>query len=73
MAYSVKRTGNLPILGVAAGEDNFNDNLILAGLGDVRVYDVDLGASGDESFLHGVCCVADINRSMVEGCSRIEE
>jgi hypothetical protein len=45
-------TRNLPVLGVAAAEDNFDNDLVFAGFRDVAVDDVDLGASGDESFLH---------------------
>ena len=54
VAYSSRHTRNLPVLGVAAAEDNFDDNLVFAGLGDVAVDDVDLRANGDESFLHFV-------------------
>ena len=57
MACLVERTRNLPVLGVAAAEDDFDNNLVFAGLGDVAVDDVDLGAGGDESFLHFVWCV----------------
>ena len=49
-----KHTRNLPVLWVAAAEDNFDDNLVLASLGDVAVDDVDLRPSGYESFLHVV-------------------
>ena len=54
MAYLAVRTRNLPVLGVAAAEDNFDDNLVFAGFGDLAVDDVDLRAGGDESFLHFV-------------------
>jgi len=53
----IEHTGNLPVLGVAAAENDFDDDLVFAGLGDVAVDDVDLGAGGDESFLHFVWCV----------------
>ena len=48
----IKHTRNLPVLGVAAAEDNFDDNLVFASLGDFAVDDVDLRARGDKSFLH---------------------
>jgi hypothetical protein len=54
VTYSSRHTGDLPVLGVTAAEDNFDDNLVLAGFRDVAVDDVDLRANGDESFLHFV-------------------
>jgi len=50
----INRTGDLPVLRVATTEDDLDDNLVFAGLGNVGVNDVDLGASGNESFLHDV-------------------
>ena len=54
MACWVQRTRNLPVLGVAAAENDFDNDLVFAGFGDVAIDDVDLGSSGDESFLHVV-------------------
>jgi hypothetical protein len=48
-------TGHLPVFGVAAAVDYFDDHLVCAGLGDGAFDDGDLGAGGDESFLHFVC------------------
>jgi len=58
---SITRTWNLPVLGIAATEDDLDDNLVFAGLGNVGVDDVDLGASGDKSFLHVVWRMCDIS------------
>ena len=45
-------TSDLPVFGVAAAVDYFDDYLVCIWLGDGLVDDVDLRAGGNEAFLH---------------------
>lgn len=56
----MKRTSHLPVLGVRATVDDLDDNLVATSLGNRTVDDFDLGAGGDEGFLH-VCGRLDIS------------
>ena len=73
MAYLSKHTGNLPVLGVTAAEDNFDDNLVSASLRDLAVDNVDLRASGDKSFLHFEWYEMNQRRDMVKEFEWIEK
>lgn len=53
-AHSIRLTRYFPVFGIAAAEDNFDDDLVWPGLGNRGVDDVDLGAGGDKGFLHVV-------------------
>ena len=61
----MKRTSHLPVLGVRATVDDLDDDLVTTSLGDGSVDDLDLGAGGDESFLH-VCDMIDFRWCDVE-------